>query len=61
MKFNWLLKTIRREGVLALYKGFLPSYIRLGPWNILVWYFKEYFYFVNYILIKLLIKFKSFF
>ena len=25
-------KTIRNEGVLALYKGFVPQWLRLGPW-----------------------------
>ncbi|KJE89769.1 solute carrier family 25 [Capsaspora owczarzaki ATCC 30864] len=27
-------KTVQREGVFALYKGFIPGYLRLGPWNI---------------------------
>lgn len=27
--------TLRTEGPLALYKGFFPSYLRLGPWNII--------------------------
>ena len=26
-----LLKTVRNEGILALYRGFLPNYFRLGP------------------------------
>jgi hypothetical protein len=29
-----LIKTVRGEGFLALYKGFLPSYARLAPWQI---------------------------
>ena len=29
-------QTLRFEGVSALYKGFVPSYLRLGPWNIIV-------------------------
>lgn len=29
-----LVKTVRSEGVLALYKGFLPAYARLGPWQL---------------------------
>ena len=33
-----LLQTLRTEGPLALYKGFFPSYLRLGPWNIIVSY-----------------------
>ena len=32
------LQTLRTEGPLALYKGFFPSYLRLGPWNIIVSY-----------------------
>ncbi|CAF3853376.1 unnamed protein product [Rotaria sp. Silwood2] len=28
------IKTTRNEGFLALYKGFFPSWLRLGPWNI---------------------------
>lgn len=28
------VKTIKNEGFLALYKGFFPSWLRLGPWNI---------------------------
>jgi hypothetical protein len=30
-----ITKTIRNEGVLALYKGFIPSYLRLGPWSMI--------------------------
>jgi len=26
---------VRTEGVLALYKGFIPNWLRLGPWNII--------------------------
>lgn len=29
-------QTIRHEGFFALYKGFIPLYLRLGPWNIIV-------------------------
>ncbi|CAH1795245.1 unnamed protein product, partial [Owenia fusiformis] len=32
-----LLKTVRNEGFLALYKGFLPSYARLAPWYLIFW------------------------
>jgi hypothetical protein len=32
-----LSKTIRMEGWSALYKGFVPNYMRLGPWNVVVW------------------------
>jgi len=28
------VKTIGNEGFFALYKGFFPSWLRLGPWNI---------------------------
>ncbi|CAF0979042.1 unnamed protein product [Rotaria magnacalcarata] len=28
------VKTTRNEGFSALYKGFFPSWLRLGPWNI---------------------------
>lgn len=30
------LKTVRNEGFLALYKGFIPNYGRLGPWCIIM-------------------------
>lgn len=30
-----LLQTYRNEGFLALYKGFIPNWVRLGPWNII--------------------------
>ncbi|XP_013996310.1 kidney mitochondrial carrier protein 1 isoform X2 [Salmo salar] len=30
-----LLQTSRSEGFMALYKGFLPNWLRLGPWNII--------------------------
>ncbi|KAL4608884.1 kidney mitochondrial carrier protein 1 isoform X2 [Arapaima gigas] len=30
-----LLKTWKSEGFLALYKGFFPNWLRLGPWNII--------------------------
>lgn len=35
----YCLQTLRTEGPLALYKGFFPSYLRLGPWNIIVSFF----------------------
>jgi solute carrier family 25 protein 14/30 len=40
------LKTLSFEGPLALYKGFVPSYLRLGPWNII--------FFVTYEQLKVL-------
>ncbi|OWR49839.1 mitochondrial carrier protein [Danaus plexippus plexippus] len=30
-----LVQTIRNEGFLALYKGFVPTWLRMGPWNII--------------------------
>uniref|UniRef100_A0A3Q3X4G6 Solute carrier family 25 member 30 n=1 Tax=Mola mola TaxID=94237 RepID=A0A3Q3X4G6_MOLML len=30
-----ILQTWRYEGFMALYKGFLPNWLRLGPWNII--------------------------
>ncbi len=29
-----MTKTVRAEGVMSLYKGFLPAYARLGPWQV---------------------------
>ncbi|XP_026327517.1 mitochondrial uncoupling protein Bmcp [Hyposmocoma kahamanoa] len=29
------LQTVRSEGFLALYKGFVPTWLRMGPWNII--------------------------
>jgi hypothetical protein len=34
-KMDCLLTTVRSEGVAALYKGFLPSYLRIAPFNII--------------------------
>mmetsp|Transcript_125751 Transcript_125751/g.367477 ORF Transcript_125751/g.367477 Transcript_125751/m.367477 type:complete len:314 (+) Transcript_125751:83-1024(+) len=31
------VKTVRSEGFLALYKGFLPGWLRLGPWQLVFW------------------------
>ena len=25
---------VKREGAMALYKGFVPAFSRMGPWNI---------------------------
>lgn len=33
--FECLMSIVRNEGVLALYKGFVPSFLRMGPWNVL--------------------------
>lgn len=32
-----LRKTVSNEGFLALYKGFLPIWMRLGPWSLTFW------------------------
>lgn len=32
-----LVQSVRAEGVLALYKGFLPTWARLGPWQLVFW------------------------
>lgn len=32
-----LLKTVRAEGVMALWKGFFPTWARLGPWQFVFW------------------------
>ncbi|KAK3144643.1 hypothetical protein QOZ80_4AG0315850 [Eleusine coracana subsp. coracana] len=32
-----LVKTVRHEGVRALWKGFLPTWARLGPWQFVFW------------------------
>lgn len=36
-----LLKLIRNEGVLALWKGFIPYYAKLGPHTVLTFIFLE--------------------
>uniref|UniRef100_D3TPT4 Mitochondrial fatty acid anion carrier protein/uncoupling protein n=2 Tax=Glossina TaxID=44049 RepID=D3TPT4_GLOMM len=30
-----VVQTVRNEGILALYKGFIPTWVRMGPWNII--------------------------
>lgn len=30
-----VLQTVKTEGIMALYKGFIPNWLRLGPWNII--------------------------
>lgn len=32
-----LLLTVRNEGILALYKGYLPVWIRMAPWSLVFW------------------------
>lgn len=29
------VKTVKYEGFFALYKGFIPTWFRMGPWNII--------------------------
>ncbi|KAL4705311.1 hypothetical protein ACJJTC_018997 [Scirpophaga incertulas] len=29
------IQTFRNEGALALYKGFIPTWFRMGPWNVI--------------------------
>ncbi|XP_054284363.1 mitochondrial uncoupling protein 4 isoform X2 [Macrosteles quadrilineatus] len=35
--WDCLLKTVHNEGALALYKGFLPVWIRMAPWSLTFW------------------------
>lgn len=35
--YDCLVKTVRFEGVSALWKGFLPTWGRLGPWQFVFW------------------------
>jgi solute carrier family 25 (mitochondrial carrier), member 14/30 len=29
------VQTVKNEGLAALYKGFIPTWFRMGPWNII--------------------------
>lgn len=33
--FDCAVRTVRLEGPRALYKGFIPTWVRMGPWNII--------------------------
>ena len=35
--YDCLVKTMKFEGVLALWKGFFPTWARLGPWQFVFW------------------------
>ena len=35
--YDCFQKVVRNEGPLALYKGFLPGWARLGPWQLVFW------------------------
>lgn len=41
-----MVKTVRHEGFWALYKGFMPTWVRMGPWNVI--------FFVTYEQLKLI-------
>jgi len=32
-----LRQTVSKEGFVALYKGFLPCWIRMAPWSLTFW------------------------
>jgi hypothetical protein len=38
-----VMKTVRSEGVAALYKGFIPTYLRLAPWQMIFFVTAEQF------------------
>lgn len=35
--YDCLVKTVKVEGLRALWKGFLPTWARLGPWQFVFW------------------------
>lgn len=35
--YDCLVKTVRYEGLRALWKGFFPTWARLGPWQFVFW------------------------
>ena len=35
--YDCLVKTVRIEGLKALWKGFFPTWARLGPWQFVFW------------------------
>ena len=36
-------KSVRKEGLLSLYKGFLPMWLRSAPWVLVFWVANEQF------------------
>lgn len=34
---NCFTKLVQQEGFLAMYKGFLPYWLRVGPWALIFW------------------------
>jgi solute carrier family 25 uncoupling protein 27 len=38
-----LTKTVKAEGAMALWKGFFPTWTRLGPWQFVFWVSYEQF------------------
>lgn len=35
--YDCLVKTVKFEGMMALWKGFFPTWARLGPWQFVFW------------------------
>ena len=35
--YDCLKTTVKNEGIIALYKGFFPIWLRLAPWQIIFW------------------------
>lgn len=50
--YDCLVKTIRYEGLRALWKGFFPTWARLGPWQFVFW--------VSYEKLRRIVGFSSF-
>ena len=45
--YDCIKKTLQSEGIFALYKGFLPIWLRLAPWQIIFWTTYERFRILN--------------
>ena len=37
ISYDCLVKTVKIEGLKALWKGFFPTWARLGPWQFVFW------------------------